>query len=384
MIFLSYTSVDKDKVLPYYDALKIKGYDVWMDVKCLLGGQNWDFEIKKAFEKSSIVLLFLSTNLSNKRGYIQREVKLALDNLNEKLYEDIYIIPIKLDGSGVLDQLKGIQYISAIDSFPIDDICASLDYQIGKMGAEKVATQEASSVSWSILNFKEEWDGLPGYEVQLNFINISSSKYNNIGDISDIIKGELKKALLSHRENKLNQSGEYYSYINEKYTRINTYEAICSEPKIIGRIVSIMYSVHWYGAGAAHPNHHFEAYNFILDPLVMVVQPQSIFKNQDDALAIIQQDSRLGITEDVTQRGGSLDINDEWLVSGTQKWESFSTFTFSETGLVFHFMPYTVGPYAIGSFNIEIKYERLVEHMNIEYVNALEIQHIFYARRHTE
>ena len=382
LIFISYTAADKERVLPYYDTLLAKGYAVWMDARKLLGGQDWDFEIKKAFNKSTIILVFLSNNLNSKRGYIQREIKLALDNLTEKLKDDIYIIPIRLDQSGVMEELKGIQYIDAVNSFPIDDIESSLKHQIDKIGGNRLAVQEASSVNWFVSKFKEEWEGLPGYEVELTFINLNSNKFANLIDISDIIKGELKKSLLLYRSNKMIQSSEHFSYIEEKHTRTNTYEATCLEPVITGRVISILYLIYFYDAGAAHPNHHFEPYNFIMEPLVIIKHLGMLFKDESQALAAVQKWTRIGVVGSLSERGGEISVDDPWLISGTQNWDSFSIFTFSNEGLMIHFALYTIGPYAIGSHSVLVKYDEIIEFMNPEYIKALGIQHILFRKNY--
>ena len=90
LIFLSYASQDRDRVLPFYDHLKSAGLNVWMDKHDLKGGQNWDLEIKKALQRATIIAAFLSEQSVNKRGYVQREIKIALDQAQTKLDDDIY------------------------------------------------------------------------------------------------------------------------------------------------------------------------------------------------------------------------------------------------------------------------------------------------------
>ena len=85
-------SPDKEKVLPYFDWLEKQGFNIWIDYRRLKPGQNWDFEIKLALDKATIVLMFISKLSYDRRGYLQRELKLALDKLSEKLIDDIYII----------------------------------------------------------------------------------------------------------------------------------------------------------------------------------------------------------------------------------------------------------------------------------------------------
>ncbi|EFN8484340.1 TIR domain-containing protein, partial [Escherichia coli] len=55
LVFISYASQDKERVLSYYDALEDNSYELWMDCKKLIGGQDWDFEIRKNFSKADVV-----------------------------------------------------------------------------------------------------------------------------------------------------------------------------------------------------------------------------------------------------------------------------------------------------------------------------------------
>jgi hypothetical protein len=79
-IFLCHASEDKAPVREVYRRLRaINGFEPWLDEKKLLPGQKWDDEIKRALKTSDFILVFLSHSSVTKRGYVQREMKLALD-----------------------------------------------------------------------------------------------------------------------------------------------------------------------------------------------------------------------------------------------------------------------------------------------------------------
>ena len=98
LVFLSYASPDRDRVFEFCDDLSRRGFNVWMDKRRIKGGQNWDFEINRALQKAVVIVVFLSTNSVNRRGYAQREIKIALDQARDRLIDDIYLIPVILDG----------------------------------------------------------------------------------------------------------------------------------------------------------------------------------------------------------------------------------------------------------------------------------------------
>jgi hypothetical protein len=65
-----------------------------MDKKDILPGERWKSSIRKAVRDSDFFLACLSANSINKRGWIQKEIKDALDIWQEKLEDDIYLIPV--------------------------------------------------------------------------------------------------------------------------------------------------------------------------------------------------------------------------------------------------------------------------------------------------
>ncbi|TRU68280.1 MAG: TIR domain-containing protein [Microcystis viridis Mv_BB_P_19951000_S69] len=96
-IFLAHASDDKPAVLALYNRLKQAGYKPWLDKKDLIAGQIWRDEIPKAIKASQIFLACLSAKSANKQGYIQRELRIALDILGEMLPGTIFFIPMRLE-----------------------------------------------------------------------------------------------------------------------------------------------------------------------------------------------------------------------------------------------------------------------------------------------
>jgi len=102
-IFLAHASEDKPAVLALYDRLKQAGYKPWLDKKDLIPGQIWRDEIPKAIKASQIFLACLSGKSANKQGYIQRELRIALDTLGEMLPGTIFFIPMRLEECEIPD-----------------------------------------------------------------------------------------------------------------------------------------------------------------------------------------------------------------------------------------------------------------------------------------
>lgn len=381
-IFISYASPDRERVLPYFNWLEKQGFNVWIDCRRLKAGQNWDFEIKRALDKATFVLMFVSNLSYDRRGYLQRELKLALDKLSEKLIDDIYIIPVLLDDDVQIPELlKGIQCILASNSQCREQIADALQHQLERLGIERKEIQEKEEVYWTSEIKREEFDGIPGYEVELQFLTFRSDKYSSLSEIGEFIKGDFLRSLFQHREEKLSPMPDSFNYGQDKYRRTNTYDAHCEEPVIVEKIISIQYSVGWYGAGAAHPNYHFQTYSFLLEPLILIESLESIFNDSEVAFNVIQTEVRKQLCAIRLNDGDSyedVELPPETINDGTKEWSDFSSFVFQSDGIEFLFAPYQVAAYALGSHSAKIPYESIVKLMKNEYVSNLGIEYLLY------
>ncbi len=116
-LFLSYARLDAERVGELYRKLSAAGYTPWMDEKDILPGENFRLAIERAIEETDYFLACLSANSVDRRGFIQREIKQALDLWQEKLPDDIYLIPVKLEACELPYSLRGFQ---AVDLFETD------------------------------------------------------------------------------------------------------------------------------------------------------------------------------------------------------------------------------------------------------------------------
>ncbi|MBI1928614.1 TIR domain-containing protein [Candidatus Poribacteria bacterium] len=114
-IFLSYAREDKEKVESLYQKLSDAGFKPWMDTKDLLPGEKWRSRIQKAIRDTDFFLACLTANSITKRGFLQREIKLAWDILQEQLESDIYLIPVRLEVCDVPEILCEVQWVDVFE-----------------------------------------------------------------------------------------------------------------------------------------------------------------------------------------------------------------------------------------------------------------------------
>lgn len=113
--FISYGRKDKKRVAPIRRRLETFGLDTWMDMQNLLPGQQWKPTIAKAIRESDFFIVFISENSVDKRGFFQREIGQALEVCQEKLHDDIFLIPVLLDDCPVPDRLADFQCVELFE-----------------------------------------------------------------------------------------------------------------------------------------------------------------------------------------------------------------------------------------------------------------------------
>jgi ABC-type polysaccharide/polyol phosphate transport system ATPase subunit len=125
-VFLCHSSGDKSEVKILYNKLLSIGLDPWLDVEKILPGQDWELEIAIAVRSSDVVLVCLSNNSINKKGYVQKEIKYALDTADEQPEGTIFIIPIKLEECNVPERLKRWQWVEYFKENGYESLVKSL------------------------------------------------------------------------------------------------------------------------------------------------------------------------------------------------------------------------------------------------------------------
>ena len=96
-VFLCHSSGDKQVVRKLHDRLERDGFEPWLDEKRLLPAQRWADVIEDAVRASDAVLVCLSAHSVGKEGFLQREIRFALQVADEKPDGTIYIVPTRLE-----------------------------------------------------------------------------------------------------------------------------------------------------------------------------------------------------------------------------------------------------------------------------------------------
>jgi hypothetical protein len=140
-IFLSYAREDRQKVESLYQKLSDAGFEPWMDIKDILPGEKWPSSIRRAIRDSDFFLVCLSTNSVKKRGWVQREMKQALDLWQEKLEDDIYLIPVRLEDCETPESLREFQWVDLFEEDGWTRLVEAIE-----VGMERRAEEESSEL----------------------------------------------------------------------------------------------------------------------------------------------------------------------------------------------------------------------------------------------
>lgn len=115
LIFLCYAKPDRDSVKNLYDSLVDGGFAPWMDEKNILPGEFWSSSIRRAIRRSDFFLACISKNSITRRGYLQKEIREGLEMWKEKLEDDIYLIPIRLEDCELPQNLTSFQCLNLFE-----------------------------------------------------------------------------------------------------------------------------------------------------------------------------------------------------------------------------------------------------------------------------
>lgn len=116
--FISYAREDREHAEKLYNDLRQRGAEPWIDFENLRAGQNWELAIIRAIGEASHFLALLSRHSINKRGFVQREMKEALEILQQFPPDDVFVVPVRLDETMPRDvRLSQLHWVDLFPSY---------------------------------------------------------------------------------------------------------------------------------------------------------------------------------------------------------------------------------------------------------------------------
>lgn len=364
-VFVSYAKEDRERALTYYDLLIQEGTLPWIDVKNLLPGQNWEAEIEKAFSDANVVVLLLSRSSVTKRGFVQREANDAIERLRYKQPTDIYVIPLLLEPCDVPSHIAGrLQYIDLGTPGAWNQVQASLKLAAEQQSIELLQGAPAGPFRVFTERLQEQWKGAPGHDISVEYPRfVSTSRPELAKELSLFFAGRGARTLIESRQKPWDQSPDLFPN-TDGFTAMNGRWDDFGIVYATDRLLSLTYDVGWYGAGAAHPNSHFETYNFSLVDRLLRLDLQDFFSDRVAALKRISTLCIYELSKDYWERVGEKPDEGQikWFQDGAgESYDNFTAFTISQDHFTFLFPPYQVSAYALGRWSANVSFYDLLE-----------------------
>jgi hypothetical protein len=146
-VFLCHSSGDKPAVRDLYRRLRADGFQPWLDEEELLPGQDWDHEIRRAVRAADAILVCLSCESVTKAGYVQKEIRFALDVADEQPEGTIFLIPLKLEECEIPERLRRWQWVDLFEEEGYERLLRALRVRAETLGVTLAPSAESRSPS---------------------------------------------------------------------------------------------------------------------------------------------------------------------------------------------------------------------------------------------
>lgn len=366
-VFISYAKEDNETAEKLFDFLTLYRYDPWLDKKKLLPGQDWNTEIKLALKKADFIVLLLSKTSIAKRGFVQREFKLALEYCEEKLETDIYIIPCKIDDCEVPEKLSKFQWaeLSKPDSFEL--ILNSLNLQRKKhedFDRTKVAMN--TSFEFNEISIQKVIGDNPKNNIEIvypKFVDLNNEDLRLLNTYIEYLAFKSYNGFILPFGDSLfdeNENEEYDFPDNE--LQLSYKIEILSKNFISYTIFTFTYT------GGAHGLYGTTGYNYRLNPLIEF-NLETLLDYQSETLQTLQTLCRQKLLKKAKEEFEIEKEEDFFLYDNALelKWETFSNFYLSKDSFVVIFSIYQISAYALGQHEVEIKFDEILsKHPNLK------------------
>lgn len=378
-VFISYAKEDIELASKLYDFLKAMCFEPWLDKKELLPGQDWDYEIRKALRNADFIILLLSKTSVEKRGYVQREYKLALQYCEEKLDSDIYIIPCKIDNCEVpykLNKYQWTEFHHQEDTFY--QILSSLNFQRQKyINASNLKNRENTPLEYEEkeikLKIKEK---LPQTDINISFpqfqhienedlLLLNSFIQNLIYPHYNIFKLYSSKNKFDDEEIVEMQNLHEYTKEDEEiniYKSNNTLDITYNFLLLSNELISFEIWNDSCTSWAFHGYRNVRGYNFSLNPLQKITI-ETLLDNRDDVLSYLHKECYNKLAEEAVEKELIANIKEDFLLDEelySEKWDTFENFSLMKDSIIINFNPYQITAYSYGHFFPMFKFDELL------------------------
>jgi TIR domain/Deacetylase PdaC/Protein of unknown function (DUF3298) len=360
-VFISYAKEDFRFAQHLSENLKLNNYAPWLDKEKILAGQNWDIEIKKALRQSDFIILLLSQNSVNKKGYVQREFKLALNYCDERPVEDIFLIPVKINDCSVPFGLEKYQWFELNGRLDFDGIADSLNHQKKKLDAINTKDTPVGQFKYTTKIINKEIGINPKSIIDIFYPSFLESENEDFSFINNKIENYV--------------FAQYERVINPRFTDLemkpqdndDIFAQMDNELKVsfdiktaTNNIVSLTIRTYMF-LGGAHGNYWTVGFNFRLNPFLTITLSDIFPHGNDINLTFLINTLKVNLMLNAKEKFGIIDPDEFFLLPLKREWSEISNFVIEATGITFIFGIYQLTAYSLGEHEITITFEKLHE-----------------------
>lgn len=149
-----------------YHQLRNSGFAPWLDEVDLLPGEDWELVISRSVQESDVVLVCLSKNSITKTGFVQKEIKFALDVADQQPENTIYLIPVKLEECEVPQRLSRWQWVDLFKENGYENLVRGLTRRAESLGlsVQRSSTVSTNTATKDIPEFEGQTDPVSNYK----------------------------------------------------------------------------------------------------------------------------------------------------------------------------------------------------------------------------
>jgi formylglycine-generating enzyme required for sulfatase activity len=195
-VFLCHSSNDKPAVRELYQKLRAEPWiQPWLDEEELYPGQDWNMEIEKAVEAADAIIVCLTKSSITKEGYIQKEIKTALDFADYKPEGTVFIIPVRLEECIPPKRLGRWQYADYFEGQrerALKRLLVSLKKRADSIGALSILNASTDTLSPDDKKTEISGSNFNFGEIRTDNPEVVERMFSSLTDYQKLITGKRK------------------------------------------------------------------------------------------------------------------------------------------------------------------------------------------------
>jgi TIR domain/Effector-associated domain 1 len=147
-VFLCHANDDKPEVRKLYTRLSAEAWiQPWLDEEDIDGGADWNYIVRRAIASSDAMIVLMSNHSVSNAGFRNKEIKLALEKLDELPEGDVFIIPLKLEECQTPYSLEKYHALKYFEPNSYERLLRSLRNRAQKLGINTERVQAPPTAS---------------------------------------------------------------------------------------------------------------------------------------------------------------------------------------------------------------------------------------------